>query len=190
MALILRAPTLKDCEIAREWRNTEDARLGLRTSHLLTEEMQAEFYRTVICDRRAPHRFWAVVGSVRSPDPVDMSIYRTLVAFGGLTDIQWENGWAEISLIVSPDAQGRGVGGEAVDLILKEAFERMRLLTVGGECYEHNPAVTFWEKMVKLHCGGSVYVPGRKWWDGRLYGSMMFWFWADACQESAPSQKG
>ena len=178
------APTLEDCEEVRGWRNAEGSRATLRTPMMLTQEQQAAFYRDVVCDRSAPHRYWSLVG----PDPVPrmpkIVAGSMLLAFGGLTDIEWENGAAQISLIVRPDVRGHGVGREAVRLILREAFERMRLLTVHGEVYDCNPASAFW----RSRAGTNVaYVPGRKWWDGRLHGSLVFWFSAPRPNEEATS---
>jgi RimJ/RimL family protein N-acetyltransferase len=173
MTLKLRAPTAGDVEQVRRWRSDDGVRAGLRTPFLLTEEMQADFYRDVVCDRRSPHRYWSFDG----PGQVSQN-YKALVAFGGLTDIAWENGHAEISLIVNPDHAGKGVGSEPVRLILHEAFGRMRLLTVFGEVYDCNPALAFWQKMVETVPGGATHMPGRKWWDGRLWGATLFWFTA------------
>ena len=156
--------TAYDCEEARGWRHSADVRPGLRTAALLTQEMQREFYDTVICDRTAPHRYWAV------RDEED-----ALVGMAGLTNLQWENGLAEISLLVDPLRQARGVGQAVVELVLTEAFQRMRLETVVGECYLLNDkAVAFWKKVTEAHGGTTVLLPRRKWWDGRLWDSLYF----------------
>lgn len=166
--LKLDALTLEDCEEARRWRNTDDVRKGFRTPYVLTEDMQKRFYEQVVSDPTAPHRFWAVRGKLRGDD---------LRAVTGLTYIEWENGLAEISLLVNPATQGKGVGSEVVRLVLREAFERLRLLTVTGEVYMHNPAVDFWRiQLLRWPDAGSVVVPRRKWWDGQLHDSLWFWF--------------
>jgi len=169
---VLRAPIPENMSLVNNWRATSDVRLGLRTPYMLTHEMQQQFYESVICDRNAAHRYWSVYedhgGSMK--------------AFVGLTDISWENGHAEISLLVDPLASGKGVGREAVRLVLEEAFERMRLVTVFGECYEHNPAWAFWKRMLErfTECADEsrALVPGRKMWGGELHGGWIFWFTA------------
>lgn len=162
--LHLAALSEEQCEFAREWRNA--AVETLRTPFLLTHEMQRDFYRTVICDRRAPHRYWAAIHPVNVP---------RFVGMGGMTNIQWESGLAEISLILNPKLLGQGYGRATVDLLLDEAFSRMRLLTVVGECYECNPAVGFWRKIVASRPGASaVTLPRRKWWQGRLWDAYYF----------------
>lgn len=174
MTYRLDALTAPDCERARRWRNDDDVRLGLRTPYVLTEEQQADFYRDVVCDRNARHRYWAV------RDDEDR-----MVAMAGLTDIAWENGHAEISLLVGPEHRGEGVGGASVALVLREAFERMRLLTVFGEVYAHNPATLFWAEMMDAYGGGGVTVPRRKWWGGKLHDAVVFWFTAGDWREHA-----
>lgn len=164
----LDALTLADCERVREWRNAHPA--GLRTPYLLTERMQRTFYERVISDRAAPHRYWAVRQGGE------------LVAMVGLTDIAWENGHAEISLVVQPHAQQRGVGKESVRLVLQQAFDHMRLLTVFGECYANNATgLAFWQRMLHAYGAADAFVelPRRKYRDGKLHGSVVFWFAAE-----------
>lgn len=161
----LHAMTIREVLEAREWRNMPNSRLGLRTPYMLTEDMQKDFYNRVICNRDAHHRYW----SVRDND-------ERFVAMVGLTDIQWENGLAEISLITDPEHTRQGIGEQSVALVLDEAFGAMRLLTVFGECYQNNPAVGFWEKMIKKRGGSTTILPRRKWWEGQLWDSLYFTF--------------
>jgi RimJ/RimL family protein N-acetyltransferase len=151
--------TLEDVKEVAQWRALVPE--SLRTPVTLTPEMQAAFYRQVLSDQRTPHRYWAV----RNHDFIGMV---------GLTDIQWENGLAEISLIVSPPWRGDGRGAAAVALVLEEAFERMRLETVFGECYVCNPAVHFWQRIAERYQGDITMLPRRKMWAGTLHHSLYF----------------
>jgi RimJ/RimL family protein N-acetyltransferase len=159
--------TRQVAEDARRWRN--DVRPSLRTPFMLTEEMQQDFYRDVVCDRRSSLRYWAIEARV-SDDPVRWDP----VGVGGLTDIAWENGIAEIALILSPQATGLGIGTRAVDAILDEAFGAMRLRTVFGESYICNPGVGFWQKLAERRGWHTTILPRRKWWQGRLWDSFVF----------------
>jgi RimJ/RimL family protein N-acetyltransferase len=133
----------------------------------LTGPQQEQWYRDVVCNRNAQARFWAVRYSTEDD---------RLLAQVGLTDIEWENGLAQLSLIVSPNAQGQGVGKSAVDLVLREAFHRMRLLTIYGEVYHCNAgAREFWAQLV----GYAVVLPRRKWWEGVLWDATYFTFTAE-----------
>lgn len=164
----LDALTAADCEIARQWRNTDEVRLGFRTPYMLTEEMQASFYRDVVCNRNAPHRYWAVRDEAGA-----------FVALAGLSFIQWENGLAEISLDVDPARRNQGIGADAVELVLREGFKRMRLLRVVGEVYNHNPGRAFWLRMVERFHGQTCFSPRGKFWNGELHDATAFYFEAD-----------
>ena len=182
MDLTLRAPTREDVEAVRKWRNDDGVRAGLRTPFLLTEEMQQDFYETIACNRFSPHRYWSFIAAGNREAHGTTIGTSSLAAFGGLTDISWENGHAEISLIVDPRAAGKGIGSEAVKLILREAFNRLRLATVFGEVYHCNPAHGFWTRMMeeaRTRVPGTanyVVIPRRKFWDGKLHDATVFWF--------------
>jgi len=179
--MILDALTPADVEAVRTWRNRDDCRMGLRTSYVLTQEMQAQWYRDVICHRASAQRYFAVREDAQAP----------IVAQVGLTNIAWENGTAEISLIVAPAEQQRGIGRAAVRLALREGFERSRLQRISGEVYHCNPeALTFWLERMEEYTtwrrghppswGDLVTVlPDRKWWRGRYWHATWFVFTAD-----------
>ena len=155
----LEALTLKQCEDVRIWRNAEPR--FLRTSYLLTQEMQEDFYRDVVCNRDSRHRYFAIMGGGR------------FIGMTGLTDIQFENSTAEISLILSPDERGKGYGRKSVKLILEHAFYGLGLVSVFGEVYDCGN-VRFWHRIVELTNGFETRLPNRKMHEGMLYGSMWF----------------
>jgi len=166
MTLELAAPSRSVFDAARRWRNKPDVRPGLRTPFMLTIEQQGRFYDDVVCDRNSPHRYFTLL---RKRDA-------TIAGLGGLTNIEWENGHAEISLILAPHFQGQGCGKEAVLLLLEEAFDRMRLETVFGEVYACNDAVDFWVGMLSSPEHWTQ-LPNRKMHGGVLYNSLIFWFY-------------
>ena len=165
----LQVPTLADCEIVRLWRN--ECLETLRTPHPLTAEMQEAFYRDVICNRNSPHRYWSIYDVVRRlQKDVD-----ALVGFGGMTNIEWENRQAEISLIIYPALQGQGYGKKAVELLLDQAFNYMNLELVYGECYFCNDrGVEFWKSIVEHYKGRHTAICKGKYWNGKKYGSLYF----------------
>lgn len=172
----LEIPTLEECQQVRLWRN--QSLETLRTPYSLTEQMQADFYRDVICNRNSSHRYWALNSKIEMSDtdvPVDeMKIADFLMAFGGLTFIEWENRLARISLIVNPDYRKEGYGEKAVGLLLDKAFNYLNLKTVCGECYVCNLAIPFWEKIVDKYKGANIFLPNRKYWDGVYHDSLYF----------------
>lgn len=155
----LRAINRSDIDQIRCWRNQDMS--FLRTPFMLTEKMQEVWYETKVSDRTSNYRFYAIEHKDK------------LVGYGGL-EIQWENGLAEIALVMGE--QRKGYGTKAVDLLLDEAFNRLRLETVCFECYWCNPALEFWQKVVVKYDAYTTILPDRKYWDGEyhdsLYGSI------------------
>lgn len=167
--LYLDALTAEDCETVRVWRNLD--RSHLRTPFPIPALMQQEFYRNVANDRHSPHRYYAVRKAPQANGG-------ELLGMVGLTNLSWENGTAEISLIVRPDMKRRGVGTETVRLVLVEAFLRYGLRNVFGEVYFGNDAVEFWEKLVERYDGYRTWLPCRKFWNGVSSDSLYFgWLW-------------
>lgn len=167
--------TKADCEQVRQWRN--DCLYALRTPYGLTEEMQSRFYEDVICNRNTRARFWGiyiddvVAMNAISGDTISDSM---LIGMAGLENIEWENGTAEISLILNSDYRGKGCGSRAVDILLDKGFNNMGLRTIYGECYYCNPAIYFWRKIINRYGGYETILPKRKLWNGEYYGSLYF----------------
>jgi len=160
----LKAPTREEVEQVRLWRN--ETLEAFRTPYPLTKEMQEDFFDNVICNRNHNSRWW--------------SVYKgdAFLGLAGLTDIEWENGLAQISLVIAPFYQGIGHGRRAVGLVLSEGFDNMGLKTIYGECYECNPAIEFWRKLTEEHGGYYTMIPRRKLWQGQLYDALHFSVWS------------
>jgi RimJ/RimL family protein N-acetyltransferase len=164
----VRPVTLEELEIVAGWR--EDCRQSLRTGHMVSRHQQAAYARQIA--DFSTHRMWAfhnlVVEEIEDPNE------ETFQAFGGLQGIQWENGLAEISLIVAPELRGRGVASKCVPLILAEAFDTLGLQQVWGEAYLTDPqVVSFWKRQKPQF---QTLLPKRKFWDGKLWDSLYFAF--------------
>ncbi len=96
------------------------------------------------------------------------------LGLGGITHISWENRIGEISLILHPNIRGKNLGGPCADALLEDAFDRMGLKTVFGECYMCNNAHKFWEDVCEKYGGFSAILPNRKFWNGRFWGAYYF----------------
>ena len=151
--------TREQVQQVRKWRNYELQ--FLRTPYMITEKMQDNFYDNVINDRDSKHRYFAILDGC------------SFIGMGGLTNIEWENGTAEISLIINPKYRGKGHGLEAVDLLFDEGFHNMRLYSVFGEVYDCGNR-GFWEKVVKRYNGYKTNLVNRKFYNGLSYDSMWF----------------
>ena len=157
--------TQSQCEQVRLWRNAEME--CWRTPFMLTEDMQYDFYERC-SDRNSPHRYFAIMGNG----------YK-FIGMGGITYIQWENRIGEITLIIDPQVRKDGLGEQAVDLLLDQAFNHLNLNAVFGECYCCNPAFEFWKRYVDVYASGAatttwVYLPVRKYWNGQYWSSLYF----------------
>src|SRR5690606_41205356 len=94
-------------------READAVRAGLRTPYLLTAEQQQAFGRR-LAEPGSPHRYWSVREAPASETgPAGPTVHGPLVAFTGLTHIEWENGRAEISLLVAPERRGSGIGARS-----------------------------------------------------------------------------
>jgi len=155
-----------DLRVIRGWRNS--CLYALRTPFLLTEEMQEDFYKQVICNRNSKARYWGVYETLK------VNKYATFVGMVGLENIEWENGLAEISIIVNPNCKNKGYGKQAVDMLLDKGFNQMRLENIYGECYTCNPAIEFWKKIIKEYTADTVNLPNRKYYDGKYWDSLYF----------------
>jgi len=128
--------------------------------------MQDKFFDNVINNRDSKHRYYAIFDENAAKN-------MCFVGMGGITNIEWENGTAEISLIVKPWSRGIGVGKRAVDLLLHEAKFNMRLNGLYGEVYDCGNR-KFWEKIVAEYSGYKTDLVKRKYWNGEMFGSMWF----------------
>jgi len=143
-------------EIMDERNNLPDG--ILRTPYKLNMTMQMDWFDKVICDRSGTTRYWGLHTD-------------ELVGYGGIENIQWENGTGEISLMVFERHRGNGYGSEAVRQFLREAFDNMRLATVYAEVYASNSAVEFWKRMCSTE---PLMLPRRKMFNGKLVDSYYF----------------
>lgn len=176
--MILRPLTKQQCERVRQWR--VDARETLRTPHMQSELEQKIFFENVVSNPNSPHRYYAIEWTedhvVPAHEGRDHPTVGTLIGCGGLTNIQWENRIAEISLIINPEYREKGYGKEAVFLLLDEAFNRINLKTVCGEVYACNSAYDFWAKMSTEILSCWVTLPNRKYWNGKYHHGQYFSF--------------
>ena len=156
----LRALELDDMEYIRQWRN--QCLDTLRTPFPLTKEQQEDWYRNEICNRQSRSRFWAITEK------------GSLIGYGGIENIQWENSIGEISLLINPKYHGQGYGKQAAIEIITQAFNRLNLHTVFGEVYVTNPAMGFWVTITEAYNGYKSLLPNRKYLDGKYWDSLYF----------------
>jgi len=176
--MIYLSPITKvNCRLAATWRN--NFRQSLRTPIMLTEEMQDDFFDRVARDRHSEDRYWEIREKTEAYR--DIPAGDTFLGLGGLTDIEWENRLAEISVFISPFWHKRGYGRAAVRLLCEEGFNTMGLETILGEAFLCNPNWKFWDKLTDEFMGFKTQLPDRKFWAGQHYPSLYF-SWNRSCQ--------
>ena len=166
------ALTQADCEQIRKWRNEDIA--GARTPYLLTEAQQADFYRDVVSNRDSGHRYWAVKYHCEDSEHSDTTKCLHMCGIAGLTNIEWENGRAEIALMIGTPYRKQGHGAEALHELFKQGFDRMRLHTIYGNVYGCNASFDFWTNQINKYGMYRASIPFGKWWDGKWYGTRYF----------------
>lgn len=171
------ALTREHVEMVRKWRNMDLT--PYRTPYHFTEEMQNKFYDDVVCNRNAPHRYFAVMEDVSLPD-FDAAITRAspngFVGMVGLVDVNLENRCAEISIVIDPARYRQGIGSEALRLLLEHGFDSMNLDNIYGECYTCSPSYGFWQRIIADCYVVHTHLPNRKYHDGKYHDSIYFNF--------------
>jgi len=157
----LRAIEKKDLDLIRNARN-EDISF-LRTPYFITEDMQADWYRSIISNRNYNGRFYAF----------DNEEHGNCSGYGAINPIQWENRIGEIGLMILPNKRKQGLGEQAVRLLLDNAFNQLNLHTVYGEYYTCGN-IQFWEKVLKDIPHYETILKNRKFWDGKYWDSVYF----------------
>lgn len=161
--------SLDDCLQVAEWRN--ECLYALRTPYMLTEEMQEEFYKNTVCNRSARARFW---GIWEEPNKGKIVNPPRLIGMAGIENIEWENSRGEISLIIDPKYHKQGYGQEAVSRLLIKGFYELNLDNIWGVCYECNPAIYFWQKIIVKYNGTAAYFPNMKYYQASYYSGYCF----------------
>jgi dTDP-4-amino-4,6-dideoxygalactose transaminase/RimJ/RimL family protein N-acetyltransferase len=159
--IYLDALSQSDCEQIRRWRNRDIS--GARTPYKLTELQQERFYEDVVSNRDSRCRYWAV-----------KDIMHELAGIAGLTDIEWENGRAEISLMIGPDYRRCGFGHHALTKLMEVGFEQMRLNVLYGNVYACNADIGFWFHMFDKYEMFNVKIPCGKWWGNQWHATHYF----------------
>ena len=165
-----------------EWRNAELQ--FLRTPYLITEKMQDNFYDDIVQNRCSNHRYFAIMETdmgqtvIHYKEGTKQPRGKLFIGMCGLTNIEWENGTAEISLIINPEYRRQGKGREAVYELLGKAFLDMQLYSVYGEVYDCGNR-GFWESIVDEYSSYKTDLKYRKYYDGEMHDSMWFAFQKD-----------
>lgn len=101
----------------------------------------------------------------------DTSVNFNCIGYCGLDKVNKVNGTAEMSLLINPDYHKEGYGTEAVKMLLKYGFNKLKLQCIYIECYlTTNTWEGFWKKQGFKEEGR---LRRRKFWKGKYYDSII-----------------
>lgn len=128
MSFSVRQLTIKDAEIIRQWRNAQmDV---LRQDKIIGRHEQRKYFREFVLPeylKEKPSQYLVGIQKVG------------LVAYGGVTRINWTNGTGEISFLMSPEDESSDelpiTLSEFLDWAIRHAFETMELYKLFSETY-------------------------------------------------------
>lgn len=115
-------------------------------------------------------RTWCA-GRPAQPDRLDLAVEDPdsgrFLGELALNELDRDNESAAFRIALTPDSTGRGIGTEAARLVLRYAFEQIRLHRVWLEVYAYNPrAARSYEKAGFVHEGRAR---EAHLWDGERY---------------------
>jgi len=143
----------------------------LRTPFKLNSKMQEEYFINVICNRDSKTRYFAIYNDCGDLQPEKECMH--FIGMGGIENIEWENGRAELSLLIFEEYRNRKYGSEAVSMILDNAFNYFGLSNIWLMCYDCNiVGVKFWNKILDKYSGFKTWLPAVKLFKGKYHGAL------------------
>ena len=124
MKISLRALEESDLLQLRNWRNADWLRPYVREYRLLNMSNQ--------------HEWFEEISSKRDVAMFGILVDGELSGVCGLTNINWVNRTAEISIYIHPEKRGQGAAGETMFELEKVAFEIYNLRRLWAEVYDFN----------------------------------------------------
>ncbi len=166
----LRTITESDIPMIMKWR--QEYPESLRTCFELTGPMMYDWFVNVVNNRVSTSRYWMILDEEELSSDGTEYVGKP-IGYGNISNIQWENRFAEIGLLIGKGYLGekKGIGG--VKLLLEQAFMYMGLENIWGECYRCNfLGLDFWQKVSYITFKTDL--PMRKFYDGKFWGSFYF----------------
>lgn len=122
------------------WRNDRRIWKWCRQNSVISEAQHVAWFRGL--PTRSDVRMFSVIA-----DNGDF------VGVAGLTSIDTVNSRAELSLIIAPSEQRKGIGEKAAKTLIDHAFKDLNLHLIWGEAFGDSPAHRLFEKLY-FECGG------------------------------------
>ena len=114
----------EDLPQLRDWRNSDWLRPYVREYRLLNMVNQ--------------HEWFQYISTSRDVEMYGIAWENRLIGVCGLTNINWVNRTAEISIYVAPDMRGQGLATQALQGLDKKGFDEFGLNRLWAEIYDFN----------------------------------------------------
>lgn len=138
----------RNVEQLRVWRNQLDLRMYFREYKDITKDMQNKWYS----ERGNNSNPKFIYFQIMSKDLSALGEYnkianRFLVGCCGALNIDYRLRSCELSIFLATEYHGRGLGKEALELLMKYVFEELNAHKFWGECYDSNNAIEIYKKV-------------------------------------------
>ena len=139
-----RAPEREDLPHFVEWLNDPDVRHGIAAFLPMSQGREAQWFDNMLARPVETHPFAIELRKGRS---------WILIGSCGLHDIDWVSRKAEIGIMIGDKRQwNKGLGTEAMEIILKHGFETLNLHRLYLKVFADNPgAIRAYEKAGFVH---------------------------------------
>ncbi len=144
-----------DAALCRSWRNHWEVWRWCRQTDMISDVEQGRWFQAQALDPTI--RMYKVQGGTeKASAPVGVC---------GLTSIHPVHRTAEFSLYIAPEAQKRGLGSKALELLFDHGFSNLGLNMIWGESFADNPAMRLFARL-GMHMDGTR--RQAYWKDGRF----------------------
>ena len=142
MDIRLRALEQTDLEQLRDWRNSSWLRSFVREYRLLNMIDQRDWFDHITRSREV--EMFGIEAKFMAKDAAHQIMHKVpkwkLVGVCGLTNINWVNRTAEVSLYIALARQDGGIATQVLGILRQKAFEEFNLHRLWTETYSLNVA--------------------------------------------------
>lgn len=145
----------QDLEWMRYHRNDPELRKFFREYKDISKSQQAAWYERDGSNNNHKHIYFKIMLS-HTKLPGGTWDKDKLVGICGLTNIDWVARRAELSVYLSPQTHGKGIGKDALTTMYNYAFRELNLHSIVAEVYDNNKAVDFYKGALGMTQDGVI----------------------------------
>jgi len=129
-------------EQMRTWRNDPQLRQFFREWKDISVDQQKKWYSERGNNSDPKHIYFQIMAKKQTLNSEEAKVDgRYLIGCCGILFVDWRLRSGELSIFLDPRYHGRGFEKEALNLLMKYAFEEVNLHKFWGECYTSNDAM-------------------------------------------------